>query len=74
MPNRFWKSFFTGLVTTGLLIVSAGTAAPVLLASTVVGTSAGVAAYKNDNYQKGAIVEVKINDNGKVKITPDFIQ
>jgi len=61
--SKIFKSITTGVLTAGLLVVSVGTLAPVVLASaSVIGTSAGIGVHNGDKPQVN--VGVKVTEDG----------
>ena len=66
--SKIFKGIITGVGTAGILLLSAGTAAPAIIGATAIGTSTGIAVVKNDG-PSGIEVGVNINDSG-TKVIP----
>ena len=66
--SKVFKGIITGVCTAGILVLSAGTAAPAIIGAAAIGTSTGVAVAKNDG-PSGIEVGVNINDSG-TKVIP----
>ena len=61
--SKIFKSITTGVLTTGILVLSAGTATPVVISSaSVIGTSAGIGVYNGD--QPKVDIGVKVTEDG----------
>ena len=66
--SKYFKGIVSGISTTGILILSAGIAAPAIIGAVAIGTSTGIAVSKNDG-PSGIKVSVNINDSG-TKVIP----
>ena len=66
--SKIFKGIVSGIGTTGILISSAGTAAPAIIGAIAIGGSTGLAVAKNDG-PSGIEISINKNDSG-TKVIP----